>query len=205
MQIIVGLGNPGLKYKKTRHNIGFRVLDAIREENDFPKFKSDKKLKAKITKGTVSEKEVLLAKPQTFMNSSGIAVNALISNCKFQIANLIVLHDDFDLPLGEIKIVENSSSGGHHGVQSIIDTLKTQNFTRLKIGIRPISNCMVAKNKNGYSDNRARSALLQIANLENQKLKAEDFVLKKFSKQEESAFSQVIKKSCQAITSLLGS
>ena len=205
MQIIVGLGNPGLKYKKTRHNIGFRVLDAIRKENDFPKFKSDKKLKAEITKGVLNGKEVLLVKPQTFMNSSGLSVASLTTNYQIPTTNLIVVHDDFDLPLGEIKIVENSSSGGHHGVQSIIDTLKTQNFTRLKIGIRPISNCMVAKNKNGYSDNRARSALLQIANLENQKLKAEDFVLKKFSKQEESAFSQVIKKSCQAITSLLGS
>ncbi|PIP32057.1 aminoacyl-tRNA hydrolase [bacterium (Candidatus Gribaldobacteria) CG23_combo_of_CG06-09_8_20_14_all_37_87_8] len=182
MKIIIGLGNPGLKYKKTRHNVGFRVLDAIREENDFPKFKLDKKLKSETAKGILAEKEVLLVKPQTFMNSSGLAIKALfrqLSIINNQLLQLIVVHDDFDLPLGEIKIVENSSSGGHHGVQSIIDTLKTQNFTRVKVGIRPVyqlptTNCQLTP-------------------------KAEDFVLKKFSKQEELAIAQTINKAGQAL------
>ena len=176
MQIIVGLGNPGLKYRKTRHNIGFRILDGFREENNLPKFRLNKKLKAEISKGIIGDKEVLLAKPQTFMNSSGLSVKSLIGNC-------IVVHDDFDLPLGETKITEKSGSGGHHGVQSIIDSLKTQNFIRVKVGIRPDNQLSIINNN----------------------LKAEDFVLKKFTKQEESTVAQAIKKSCQQITSLLAS
>ncbi len=169
MLLIIGLGNPGLKFRKTRHNIGFMAVDTLQKENKFPKFKLDKKSKSEISKGILNNQEVLLAKPQTFMNESGFAVKALISNLKLQISNLIVVHDDFDLPFGEVKIAENSGSGGHHGVQSIIDHLKTQNFKRLRIGIRPI-----------------------IDGLPSTGLKAEDFVLKKFTKNEEKNIPHIL-------------
>ena len=192
MILLVGLGNPGLKFKKTRHNIGFRVLDAFQKENNFPKFKLDKKSKAEVSTGTISDKEIMLVKPQGFMNSSGEAVKSLlresrIKNQELSInEKLVVIHDDFDLPFGEIKLVENSGSGGHHGVESIIQALGTRNFKRLKIGIKPISNLES-----------------QISNLEPQKLKAEDFVLKKFTKNEEKRLAKLLEKSNQILTSLL--
>lgn len=165
MQLIIGLGNPGLKYKKTRHNIGFMVLDALQKEHGFPKFKLNKKLKAETSQGSINSQEVLLAKPQTFMNSSGSSV-ALLSHY-YKPSELIVIHDDFDLPLGEVKITENSGSAGHHGVESIIQNLKTNSFKRIRVGIRPTS----------------------IPGI----LKAEDFVLKKLSKEEQE---EAIKKAC---------
>ena len=180
MILIVGLGNPGLKFKKTRHNIGFRVLDALQKENDFPKFKLDKKSKAEISKGILNDQEILLAKPRTFMNESGFSVKSLISNCKLQIANIIVIHDDFDLPFGEVKIAENSSSGGHHGVESIIQALGTQNFKRVKVGIRPVVDGLPPVGP-----------------------KAEDFVLKKFTKPEEKELVKILTQSIQTIKNLI--
>ena len=176
MRLIVGLGNPGLKFRKTRHNIGFMAIDTLQKEFNLPKFKLNKKAKAEITKGEINGRVVFLAKPQTYMNSSGFAVKALISNLKLQIANIIVIHDDFDLPFGEIKIVENSGFGGHHGVESIIDALKTKNFKRIKIGIRP-----------------------QIDGLPSEGLKATDFVLKKFTKQEQALLGEIFKNFLQVI------
>ncbi|MCL5011172.1 MAG: aminoacyl-tRNA hydrolase [Patescibacteria group bacterium] len=186
MFLIVGLGNPGLKYRKTRHNIGFRVLDVFQKENDFPKFKLDKKSRAEISKGIVNNQEILLAKPQTFMNSSGFAVKALVGNWKLEIGNCIVVHDDFDLPFGEVKTKQSGSSGGHHGVQSIIDVLKTQNFTRLRVGTRPILKLETQNSK-----------------LESKELKAKDFVLKKFSREEEKLLPQILKTANENLLSLL--
>ncbi len=180
MLILVGLGNPGLKFRKTRHNIGFRVLDAFQKENNFPKFKLDKKSKAEISKGAINGREVLLAKPQTYMNSSGFAVKEISAKFKVQSSKLIIIHDDFDLPFGEIKTVENSGSAGHHGVESIIQALGTRDFKRLKIGIRP-----KIEISGGSSPVN---------------LKAEDFVLKKFSKVEENNLAEIIK---NAIANLL--
>ncbi|MDD5433164.1 MAG: aminoacyl-tRNA hydrolase [Candidatus Pacebacteria bacterium] len=173
MFLIVGLGNPGLKFKKTRHNIGFRVLDALQKENNFPKFKLNKKAKVEVTKGEINNKVIFLAKPQTYMNNSGQAVKFLLKESGFTENSLIIVHDDFDLPCGEIKIVENSGSGGHHGIESIIQSLGTKNFKRLKIGVRP-----TIETSGGASPVN---------------LKAEDFVLKKFSKNEESHLAEVIK------------
>jgi len=186
MLLIVGLGNPGLKFKKTRHNIGFRVLDILQKESDFPKFKLDKKSRAEISKGIINGQEVLLAKPQTYMNNSGFAVKALKALGSFGTPkepsafgdSLVVIHDDFDLPFGEIKLTENSGSGGHHGISSIIEALGTKNFKRVKIGIRPY-----LANGNPVAVN----------------LKAEDFVLKKFTKTEESCLSEAIKNALQVI------
>jgi len=175
MIIIIGLGNPGLKYKKTRHNAGFMVIDFLQKEYGFSKFKFEKKFKADVAKGLIGEEEILLVKPQTFMNNSGLAVKMLIGNWKLEIGNCLVIHDDFDLPLGEIKLSENSGSAGHHGIESIIKAIGSNNFKRIRIGIRPLQ-----KNDN-FS------------------LKAEDFVLKKFSKQEQQIMQEVIKKAGQLI------
>ena len=182
MLLIIGLGNPGLKFRKTRHNIGFMAIDTLQKEFNLPKFKLNKKAKAEITKGEINGRVVFLAKPQTYMNNSGFSVNFLLKENGFNENSLIVIHDDFDLPFGEIKIVENSGFGGHHGVESIINALKTKNFKRIKIGINPIANLK-----------------LQIANFEPQKLKAEDFVLKKFTKQEQALLGEIFKNFLQVI------
>ncbi len=116
MILIVGLGNPGKKFQKTRHNLGFRVVDKLR-------FLKDKK--------------IILAKPQTFMNLSGKAVKSLMTKYKVPPLNLWVIHDDIDLPLGKIRISKGRGAAGHKGVESIIEELKTKNFIRLRIGIQP--------------------------------------------------------------------
>ncbi|RJQ30417.1 aminoacyl-tRNA hydrolase [Candidatus Parcubacteria bacterium] len=136
MKIIVGLGNPGTKYKNTRHNIGFCVVDEFKKDKDFSRTKI-KKLAAEVFKTNLSGEGILLLKPQTFMNRSGDSVAAALKYFKAGIKDLIVIHDDFDLPIGKIRISHASSSGGHKGVQDIMDKLKNSDFTRLRIGISP--------------------------------------------------------------------
>ena len=131
MTVIAGLGNPGLKYQKTRHNIGQAVLKKFANDFYFPKFKLDKNLQAQISK----KDDVLLVLPTTFMNESGISAEKLINKLT-QLSNLWVIHDDLDLDLERIKISFDSSSAGHKGVQSIIDKLGGQNFVRFRIGIK---------------------------------------------------------------------
>ena len=146
MIIIVGLGNPGRKYRNTRHNIGFQVVDEFARENKFPEFKLSKKFNS-----LISEKNnIVLAKPQTFMNESGKAVKKMTGE-------LIVVHDDIDLPLGKVRISKARGAAGHKGVESIIKEIGTKDFTRFRIGISP---------KTGKPKN------------------VEKFVLQKFTKQE---------------------
>lgn len=191
MKLIVGLGNPGFKYKKTRHNAGFLAVDYIQKNiGGFSKWKNDKKLRAEISKN--QEKNTILAKPQTYMNSSGEAVKSLVNYLNLfperstiedsaeskgfcikpstssgnKLNNLLIIHDDFDLPLGEFKIEQERGSAGHKGVQSIIDALGANDFWRLRIGIRP-------------------------ANIPDQ-AKAEDFVLKKFVRGEKIIIDKII-------------
>lgn len=134
MTLIVGLGNPGRKYSQTKHNVGFMVVDKLADKYDLKFNEKDDYL---ISQGIIEGKEVALIKPLTYMNLSGRAVRK-IANEKI-LENLphsiIVIHDDLDLPLGKIKIKKNGSSGGHKGVQSIIDNIGTKNFIRVKIGI----------------------------------------------------------------------
>lgn len=143
MKIIVGLGNPGEKYNKTRHNIGFAILDWYLQE---PKWQENKKLNSLM----YQEGGNLYTKPQTYMNKSGEAVSKILHYYKlipktwglFQKKDydlkdtLIVIHDDLDIELGKIKISENSSSAGHKGVSNIISYIKTKNFIRIRIGIK---------------------------------------------------------------------
>lgn len=149
--MIVGLGNPGSKYKHTRHNIGFRVIDKL-----IP----------------LTLKGVVLAKPKLFMNLSGKAIKSLLETYTLDPKNLIVIHDDIDLPLGKIGIVKNRGAGGHKGVESIIKELGNKNFVRFRIGIQP---------KTGKSKN------------------IEKFVLQKFNKKEEKTVKDVIEKIVEAI------
>ncbi len=135
MKIIIGLGNPGQEYADTRHNIGFEIIDKIKADFDFSDFEFNKKFNAEIAKGTIDSQEVLLAKPQTFMNLSGEAVQAILAFYKLTPTDIIVVQDELDLALGKYKVATDSSSAGHNGVQNIIDKLGTQKFTRVRIGI----------------------------------------------------------------------
>jgi len=132
MKLIIGLGNPGKEYAKTRHNIGWQVLDLLAGED---KWSASKKVKAEYLKKEVNGKEVELFKPLTFMNNSGLAVAAALKNRNLTFQDIIVIHDDKDLPLGRIKVQKGSSSAGHNGVQSIIDHLKTKDFARIRVGV----------------------------------------------------------------------
>ena len=163
MKLIVGLGNPGVKYKKTRHNLGFLAIDNFQLTiNKFSNWYFEKKFSSEISQGKINQEKIILAKPQTYMNKSGLAVKFLIENWRpptrhslkiaegsafisrprfaRAIENLFVIHDDLDLPLGKFKLQKGRGSAGHRGVQSIIDALGTKNFWRLRIGIKSIMN-----------------------------------------------------------------
>lgn len=177
--LLTGLGNPGRRYKKTRHNIGFRIVDNFQKENSFPKFKLAKKFQAEVSEGMVNNEKVILAKPQTFMNASGRTVKALLQFYKIPPSNLIVIHDDVAILLGEIKVSQDKGAGGHKGVGSIIQEIGAQNFTRLRVGIKPKAD-------------RVPDAV----NLK-------EFVLKKFSREEEKILKQATKDSLEKIQSVI--
>ncbi len=180
MTIIIGLGNPGEQFKNTRHNVGFMVLDKFAGENNFPNFELNKKANALISKN----ENVLLAKPQTFMNESGKTVSKLISNFKCkpygdflrvkQISNLVVVHDDIDLPVGKIKIIKERGSAGHKGVESIIKSIGNDGLIRIRIGIAP-----------------------------EKEIEAKKIVLKKFTKKEQEILESAVKKTSEALSVLL--
>lgn len=199
--LVLGLGNPEEKYQFTRHNVGFLVLDAIAAHFQFPSFlpagglpqgdNFQSKLNAQISKGKIGNQSVILAKPQTLMNESGIAAKLLIKNYKLparhasralrgvagrKTKNLVVVHDDIDLPLGRIKISVGSGSAGHKGVESVIEALGTKDFIRLRIGIQP---------KQGKPKH------------------VEEFVLKRFSLVEKPIVKQTIQNACAALDSIL--
>lgn len=139
MTIIIGLGNPGTEYAGTRHNIGFLALDRLRASFAAPEFHPDTKFFSEISSFVHDGKKVILAKPLTFMNESGRAVRALLDYYKLGPESLIVIHDELDLAPGTLRTTESSRSAGHNGVQDIIDTLGTQDFYRIRLGIgRPV-------------------------------------------------------------------
>lgn len=138
MQVIVGLGNPGEKYDKTRHNIGRDAVDAFRVAHQFSEWSVDKKAHALTSKGVYAGEDVLLVLPETYMNDSGISVAYFVKK-KSQLQKLLVLHDELDVALGRFKISTNKSAGGHKGIISTIEHIKTQEFARLRIGIAPVT------------------------------------------------------------------
>ena len=138
MKLIVGLGNPGRGYANNRHNVGFVCLNHFARTQGI---RFDRKQgKARIGIGEVAGSKVILAKPQTYMNLSGQSVSRLIKKFNINLNDLLVIHDDLDLPLGKIRIRHGTSSGGHKGIDSIISSLGSQDFSHLRVGIgRPIA------------------------------------------------------------------
>ena len=132
--VIVGLGNPGKEYEKTRHNAGRNAVSLVAKQENFGDFVFNKTANALVAKGTIGEENVTLVLPETFVNLSGKAVSAFVKSPKAA-KGLVVIHDDLDLPLGIIKMVFGRGSGGHKGVESIMRAIKTQDFARLRIGI----------------------------------------------------------------------
>jgi len=193
MILIVGLGNPGKKFEKTRHNVGFLAIENLKLESkkisssppsprcvwgsvteNFSDWKYKKKFQAEISQGRINNKELILIKPQTFMNESGKAVKLLTKIYHLSPKTLFVIHDDIDLSLGKIRISVGRGAAGHRGVQSIIDELGTKNFVRFRLGVEP-----------------------KTYNLKPNTLC--DFVLQKFNKEEEKILKEVIKKTVEAI------
>lgn len=131
--LIIGLGNPGDRYQKTRHNIGFMVIDKIAGTYSIPVNKS--KFNAEYGKGLIDCIDAILVKPMTFMNKSGLSVIRFINFFKVSTKDVLVIHDDIDLELGRIKIKEKGGDGGHKGVRSILDALGGEDFCRLRLGV----------------------------------------------------------------------
>lgn len=137
MKLIVGLGNPGNEYAKTRHNVGFMLVDALADHLNITLWKD--KFNAKIAEGRIGSEKILLVKPQTYMNNSGEAVGPLMRWYKLEPEDVIVAHDDMDIPAGTIRIRKKGSSGGHNGIKSLIAHLGSENFARVRLGIgRPL-------------------------------------------------------------------
>ncbi len=131
--LVVGLGNPGLQYEKTRHNAGFMAIDKLAE--DIGASFNKNKHSALFGEGAINGKRVLLAKPQTYMNNSGEAVLALSSFYKIPVSNIIIMFDDISLDVGTIRIRRKGSAGGHNGIKDIIEVLGTEEIMRIKIGV----------------------------------------------------------------------
>jgi PTH1 family peptidyl-tRNA hydrolase len=133
LKVIVGLGNPGKKYEMTKHNVGFWAVDQLSEKWGIP-FQKEK-WNSEIAEGIVNGEKVYLLKPLTYMNLSGEAVGAAIRFLKIPLENLLVIYDDMDIPLGQLRLRQKGSSGGHNGIKSLIHHLGTEQFNRIKIGI----------------------------------------------------------------------
>lgn len=178
MKLIIGLGNPGKQYENTRHNVGFMILDEIQKAFSFPEFQMNKKFNSLISKGTYEIRdtryEILLVKPQTFMNLSGIATKNILDFYKLSPDDILVIHDDKDIALGTYRAADDSSSAGHNGVQNIIDELGTQKFKRIRVGIGAETN-----------------------------LPAEVFVLQKFSDDELKTIKGVLEKVLEEVKKYL--
>lgn len=173
MIVIAGLGNPGKEYDKTKHNVGFWVIDQLAKEYniDVTKFKH----KALIGDGVIADKKVLLVKPQTYMNLSGESIREVLKFYKIPIEQFYVIYDDTSLPLSSVRIREKGSAGGHNGIKNIIAHLNTDAFIRIKVGI--------GEKPNGWD--------------------LADYVLTKFSKDDEPLILSGVEKASHAIEILL--
>jgi peptidyl-tRNA hydrolase, PTH1 family len=137
MFYIVGLGNHGAKYQNTRHNVGWIVCDYIRDKAHFSSLAADSGMSGRVAEGSVGGVATMMLYPDTFMNNSGTAVKKFVPKTDLQ--RLIVIHDDIDIPLGEIKLNKGRGDGGNNGIKSIIEKLGTKDFIRIRIGIAPRS------------------------------------------------------------------
>lgn len=133
MYIIAGLGNPGSKYENTRHNMGFKVIDAMASEFGIDVNRA--KFKGLIGEGRIGSEKVILLKPQTYMNLSGQSVREIMNFYKIPEENLIVIYDDFDLPIGSIRVRKSGGPGTHNGMKSVVQELGSRKFPRVRVGI----------------------------------------------------------------------
>ena len=147
---IIGLGNPGKKYSKTRHNIGFSLLEILSKKHN-SNFLLKDKLKSSCSEFKIKDSTYRLFLPNTFMNNSGDAVRAIVDWYKINLDQVFIILDDKDLPLGKIRFRKKGSSGGHNGLKSIIEKLQTQNFNRIRIGIGSPSSVQGIRNFNTIS------------------------------------------------------
>jgi len=187
--VIVGLGNPGKRYTLTRHNVGAMVVDALAQELHAPPFKLNKRLYALVTQSVINDQlSVIVAKPQTFMNLSGRSILPIVrAYCNTPLPYgqgialpLLVTTDDLDLPFGTIRYRERGSAGGHNGLKSVIECLGSQDFPRIKIGIKP-------------------------PGMSRQPGKAEEFVLERFTKDELAGLkNDIVPKAIKLILEKLG-
>lgn len=171
--LIVGLGNVGKKYDGTRHNIGFATIDELASRQDFDPWVEKKDLRVLLTAATIGDSRVILIKPTTFMNLSGEAVQAVGHFYKISLANTLVVHDELDIPFGQIRTRIGGSAAGHNGIKSLIQHLG-EDFGRIRIGID--------------QENR------------NKKVETSDFVLTKFSTEEQAELPALLKESTAILT-----
>jgi PTH1 family peptidyl-tRNA hydrolase len=173
VKIVVGLGNPGRQYAGTRHNIGFMVVDRLASIHSLAF--SRRRFKSELAAGMVEGEDVLLVKPQTFMNLSGEAVGSVVRFYKRELSDLLIVYDDVDLPLGKIRLRPDGGSAGHNGIKSIIANLSSEEFPRLRVGIR---GAFV------YDD-------------------LSDYVLGKFTSDERAELDPIINMACDAVKAML--
>lgn len=197
MKLLVGLGNPGDQYEATRHNLGFLVLDQFLKDNNSlkdSKWDKNSKLRSEIVlmdwqpkKGKAER--IILAKPQTYMNNSGMAVQLLLDYYKVQPSDLWVIHDDLDLPLGKLKIRMGGAAAGHHGVEDIIEKISTDKFWRYRLGIGN------SKRLNSAVDNEGAEKVVSRKHSSN----VEGYVLGEFIGKEASDAKKMLKDTVLAI------
>lgn len=178
MKYVIGLGNPSEEYKKTRHNIGATILEMLHNQYFFSGWEFDKYLNAYTSNGSINDYEYIFILPQTYMNNSGKTVLQLLKKYS-RLEDIIVVYDELAFNLGQIKISHLSSSGGHNGIQSIIDSIKTKEFLRIRLGIKT----------DVYEKMKEKSADSILAL----------FVLKKFLKIEESLLPKIADKTVEAL------
>jgi len=183
MYVIAGLGNPGERYEDTRHNTGRIVLGSFLKTFGFPDFIFNKKLQSLLAEAKVGKEKVSVIMPETYMNKSGSAVGAIITNKK-KARELIVVHDDLDLPLGKIKISWNRGTGGHRGVLSIVRALKTEEFVRIRVGISPSTAGGKLRKPKGERE-------------------VEEFILGKFKEKEADEMKKISKKVSAALEMII--
>lgn len=177
MILLVGLGNIGKEYEATRHNVGFRTLDAFQKTANAGEFLEKKKFHAFVTETVISRKKIIMVKPTTFMNNSGEAVGGLAAFYKIPPDHIWIVYDDVDLPLGNLRIRSKGKSGGHNGVQSIIQHLGHKNFIRFRLGIM-----------SGTYERHNDTA---------------DFVLGRFTKEEETVVQEMIAETLSQLTTAI--
>lgn len=178
-KLIVGLGNPGENYEKNRHNVGFMAVSELRKALEFEKFKEEKKFNAEITQGILGTEKIILAKPLTFMNNSGTAVQKIANFYKIEPKDIVIIFDDIDLPLGSTRIRAKGSAGTHNGMKSVIQKLGTEEFPRIRIG----------------TESRGLTA--------HEKQDTSSFVLADFSAEEEKVIQKNIKKMPEVVKTLV--